>query len=119
MTNLSSLMTKKIKESTKDVESEYTVRGVKSKKVINKGTWCMTMKVLYRQNLSKNVYHIPLRAYDIKVPLSEIYFPGEKSDLTRENYLVCETRSEVKDDNQIKVIYVINSNSIEELRNYL
>ena len=111
------LMTKKIKVSTTDIEFEYTISGVKNKVVIKKGTYCVTYKLLYSVNLIENIYHIPLKAKEMKIPLSDIYNPDEENEVDRENYLTCTMHSVVDDRNQNEITYVIDSTSIEKLRN--
>ena len=83
------LMTKQIKESKRDLESEYTMNSVRIKTTIKKGTWCITLKLMYCQNVNDNEFYIPVKSKEIKIPLQVVYYPVEDSELTRENYLVC------------------------------
>lgn len=84
-----SLMTKKIKQATKDIEYDYTISGTKNKVVIKKGAWFVTVKLLYCQNQSTNIYYIPLKASEIKVPLLDTIVPSTNLSDTRENYIKC------------------------------
>ena len=112
-----SLMTKKIKQSTKDIEYDYTISGAKNKVVIKKGTWFVTVKILYCQNQSTNVYYIPLKANEIKVPLLDTHLPGINPNDTRENYINCVAQSVTNESNQTSIIYIIDDDSLEKLRN--
>ena len=111
------LMTKKIKETIKEHEYEYTISGLKNKIKISKGIHCVTYKLLHCRNVIENIYYIPLKAKEIKIPLSDIYFPCEELNLNRNNYLKCVTHNEVDGNNQNDITYIIDSSSIEKLRN--
>ena len=110
-------MTKKIKECTKDIELEYTALRLKSKVVIKRGTWCFTLKLLCCKNHAENKYYIPVKEKEFKMPLSDVYFPDEDVGVTRENYTACETQCVRYDNNQNSTEYIVDSFSIEKLRN--
>ena len=112
-----SLMTIIIKQSTKDIEYEYMISGSKNKISIKKGTWFITVKLLYCQDQATNAYYIPVKANEIKVPLSNTYIPGVNKETTRENYLTYVERSATNESNQISNIYIINDDDLETLRN--
>ena len=103
------LMTKQIKESTKDIEYDYIINGVNNKVLIKKGTFCVTFKLVYCVNLLENIHHIPLKAKEMKIPLSDIYFPDEENDLNRENYLTCTMHNVVDNANQNVINYIIDA----------
>ena len=111
------VMTKKIKESIKEHEYEYTISGLKNKIKIAKGVNCVTYKLLHCRDLIENINYIPLKAKEIKIPLSDIYFPGEESNINRNNYLTCITHIVVDENNQNDITYIIDSSSIDKLRN--
>ena len=73
--------------------------------------------MLFCKNVVENTYYIPNKAQELKIPISDVYYPGEVADLSRENYLICTVQSEVQDNNQINNVYIIDSDSIETLRN--
>ena len=111
------IMTKKIKECTKDIEFEYTALRLKSKVVIKRDTWCFTLKLLYSKNHTENIYYIPVKEKEFKMPLSDVYFPDEEEGVTRETYITCVTQCVLYDNNQNSTEYIIDSSSIEKLRN--
>ena len=111
------VMTKKIKECTKDIEFEYTALRLKSKVVIKRGTWCFTLKLLYSKNHTENIYYIPVKEKEFKMPLSDVYFPDEEIGVTRETYITCVTQCVQYDNNQNSTEYIIDSSIIEKLRN--
>ena len=112
-----SLMTKKIKQATKDIEYDYTISGTKNKVVLKRGTWFGTVKLLCCQNQSTNIYYIPLKASEIKVPLLDTIFTLTNPSDTRENYIKCIAQSVMKENNQTHNIYIIDDDSLESLRN--
>ena len=73
--------------------------------------------MLHCRDLIENIYYIPLKAKEIKIPLSDIYFPGEESNINRNNYLTCITHIVVDENNQNDITYIIDSSSIDKLRN--
>ena len=110
------LMTKQIKESQRDLESEYTINSVRIKTTIKKGTWCITSKLMYCQNVNDNEFYIPLKSKEIKIPLHDVYYPVEDSELTRENYLVCCSQTKVLRGSQVSSIYTIDNDCLDVLR---
>ena len=73
--------------------------------------------MLFCKNVFENTYYIPNEAKESKISISDVYYPGEVADLSRENYLICTVQSEVQDNNQVNNVYIIDSDSIETLRN--
>jgi hypothetical protein len=108
-------MTRKIKQSGKDTENECIINGTGTKTVIKRGTWCVTLKLMYCQNVFENEYYIPLKS-NIKVPLLDVYFPIDISEMTRDNYLQCSKQIKILGRNQISNVYTIDSDSLEILR---
>ena len=99
------IMTRKIGGTTKD-ECEYTISGTRRTIVIQKRKWCVTIKMLFCKNVVENTYYIPNKAKELKIPISDVYYPGEVADLTRKNYLICTIQSEVQDNNQVNNVYI-------------
>ena len=110
------LMTKQIKESQLDLESEYTINSVMIKTTIKKGTWCITSKLVYCQNVNDNEFYIPFKSKEIKIPLQVVYYPVEDSELTRENYLVCCSQTKILRGSQVSNIYTIDNDCLDVLR---
>lgn len=77
----------------------------------------MTVKLLYCQNQSTNIYYIPLKASEIKVPLLDAIFTLTNLSDTRENYIKCIAQSVTNENNQTHNIYIIDDDSLESLRN--
>jgi hypothetical protein len=110
------LMTKKMKESKRDSEIEYEINGLRMKKTIKKGTWCITIKLMYCQNVNENVYYIPSKSKEIKIPIQDVYIPIDNDELTRENYLVCRMNNKVIGGSQVFNTYTIADDCLEILR---
>ena len=113
------LMTKIIKESQRDIESEYSINSVRMKTTIKKGTWCITLKLMYCQNVNENDFYIPVRSKEIKIPLHDIYYPVDDSEFTRENYLQCCTQTKILGGNQVSNIYTVDNDCLDKLRKSL
>ena len=110
------IMTKKVKVCTKDNEFEYLVNSLRFKRCIKKGTLCITFKLLYCQNEYENEYYIPPKSKEIKVPLTDVYFPSSLDNITKETYLKCSTTISMQDTNQTVKTYTVCSDSLELLR---
>ena len=110
------IMTMKVKQLCNDNIIEYIINGIKEKKIIKKGTWCITVKFLHEITDTAGDYYIPVKAKEIKVPISDIYFPGKDTELDRESYLICTVRSMLQDNGQTLSIYTPNSTSIDVIR---
>ena len=109
-------MTKKMKESIRDSEIEYEMIGLRIKKTIKKGTWCITIKLMYCQSVNENVYCIPSMSKEIKIPIQDVYIPIDNDELTRENYLVCRMNNKVIGGSQVFKTYTIADDCLEILR---
>lgn len=110
------LMTKQIKESQRDIESEYSFNSVSIKTTIKKGTWCITLKLMYCQNVNDNEFYIPVKSKEIKIPLHDIYYPVDDSEITRENYLQCCIQTKILRGNQVSNVYTVDSDCLDVLR---
>ena len=51
------------------------------------------------------VRKIPVKTKDIKVSMSDVYFPGKDTDCDRETYIKCAVRTIVQDTGQTMNIY--------------
>ena len=105
-----------MKESVRDSEIEYEINGLRMKKTIKKGTWCITIKLMYCQNVNENVYYIPSKSREIKIPVQDVYIPIDNDELTRENYLVCRMNNKVIGGSQVLNTYTIADDCLEILR---
>ena len=63
------IMIKKFKACSRDTESEYLVNSLRLKCCTEKGTMCVTFKLLSFQNEYEKGYYIPPKSKAIKVPL--------------------------------------------------
>ena len=110
------IMTRKIKELTKEMPSEYVIGGVKNKTVMKKGVWCITAKLLFSLHVIENEYFVPVKSREIKIPLSDVYFPTESQDTNRENYILCDLKSTSLEMGQVSNVYVVNTSSLDTIR---
>jgi hypothetical protein len=110
------IMTMKVKQICNENVNEYMINGIKKKKIIKKGTRCITVKFLHEITDTAGDYYIPVKAKEIKVPVSDIYFPGKDTELDRESYLTCTVRSMLQDNGQTLNIYTPDSTSIDVIR---
>ena len=109
-------MTKQIKESQRDLESEYTMNSVRIKTTIKKGTWCITLKLMYCQNVNDNEFYIPVKSKEIKILLQNVYYPVDDSEVTRENHLLCCTQTKIVRGTQVSNINTIDNDCLDVLR---
>ena len=110
------IMTKNIKELSKEMPSEYIIGGVKNKTVMKKGVWCMTAKLLFSSHVVENEYFIPVKSREIKIPLDDVYFPTDSQDTNRENYISCNLRSTLLETGQVSNVYVVDCGSLDAIR---
>ena len=110
------LMTKNITELQRDLESEYSINGVRLKSTIKKGTWCITLKLMYCQNVNENEFYIPIKSKEIKVPIQDVYYPVDDSECTRENYLLCCAQTKILRGTQVSNVYTIDNDCLGVLR---
>ena len=110
------IMTMKVKQLCNENINEYIINGIKEKKIIKKGTWCMTVKFLHTMTNTVGDYYIPVKAKEIKVPINDIYFPGRETVLDRENYLTCAVRTIIQDNGQTLNIYTPDRTSVDIIR---
>ena len=110
------IMTKKVGQLCNENVNEYIVNGMNERKIIKKGTWCVTVKFLHRTDDALGDYYIPVKAKEIKVPINDIYFPGKDTILDRESYVTCAVRSMLLDSGQTVNIYTPESSSIDTIK---
>jgi hypothetical protein len=96
--------------------SEYVIGGVKNKTVMKKGVWCITAKLLLSAHVVENEFFIPIKSREIKIPLSDVYFPSDSHDTNRENYILCELKSTSLETGQVSNVYVVNCGSLDTIR---
>ena len=99
------IMTKKVRQLCNEITHETLIAGMKVRKIIKKGTWCITVKFLHKVNDVEGEYCIPVKIKEIKVPMSDVYFPGKDTDCDRETYIKCAVRTIVQDTGQTMNIY--------------
>lgn len=93
-------MTKKVRQLCNEITHETLIAGMKVRKIIKKGTWCLTVKFLHKVNDVEGEYCIPVKTKEIKVPMSDVYFSGKDTDCDRETHIKCAVRTIVQDTGQ-------------------
>ena len=110
------IMTKKVNQLCNENVNEYIIDGIKERKIIKKGTWCVTVKFLHKMNDAVGDFNIPVKAKEIIVPINDIYFPGKDTLLDRESYVTCAVRPLLLDSGQSVNIYTPESTVIDTIR---
>ena len=60
--------------------------------------------------------NITFRAKEIKIPVTDVYFPGKDSDLNRETYIKCTVRSIIQVTGQTMNIYTPENSSMNIIK---
>ena len=110
------ILIKKVKQICNEITNENLINGIKGKKIIKKGTWCMTIKFLHENTDIEGEYYIPVKAKEIKIPVTDVYFPGKDSDLNRETYIKCTVRSIIQVTGQTMNIYTPENSSMNIIK---
>ena len=110
------IMTKKVNQLCNENVNEYITDGIKKRKIIKKGTWCVTVKFLHKMNDAVGDFYIPVKAKEIIVPINDIYFPGKDTFLDRESYVTCAVCPLLLDSGQSVNIYTPESTVIDTIR---
>ena len=110
------IITKKVKELSKDIQCEHVIDSLVNKNTVKKGTYCMTVKLLSCKNVVENEYYIPVKTTEIKVPIVNLYIPVEGTELKRENYILCQMQTVQQTSGQMLKTYIIDCNSIDDIR---
>lgn len=111
------VMTKNVKRLTKDVEYEYVINGSKNVISIEKGTWCITLRIMSCKDQTLSEYYIPLRSKEIKMPMSSVYLSDSYKDLSRDSYLphIIDSRLQ-QGTRQFMNIFTFQSDSLDFIR---
>ena len=110
------IMTKKVKELSKDMQCEYTIDSLINRAIVKKGTLCVTVKLLTCKNVIENEYYIPLKTSEMKVPIVILYIPAEEANAKREDYIKCKMQTELHVTGQVFNTYIIDCNSMDDVR---
>lgn len=111
------VMTKKIIRTQKDYDYEYIINGAKNVITIEKGTLCVTVKIMTCRDQRLNEYYIPPKLKEIKMPLSSVYFSESYENLSRDSYLPHIISSEHQlGTKQSLQIFKFNSNCLDSIR---
>lgn len=76
----------------------------------------MTIKFLHESTDIEGEYYIPVKAKEIKIPVTDVYFPGKDSDLNRETYIKCTVRSIIQVTGQTMNIYTPENSSMNIIK---
>ena len=74
---------------------------------------------MYCQNVNDNEFYIPTKSKEIKVPLYDVFYPVDNSELTRETYLQCCTQTKILRGNQVSNVYTVDNDCLDILRKYM
>ena len=99
-----------------DIEVEHLIDGNVQKNSIKKGTWCITFRYLYCKNALDNEYYIPVKSKEIKIPILDVYYPPDQTDVTRNNYLTCVVERSFLENGQVSVVYILDSSKLDDIR---
>ena len=110
------VMTKKVKELSKDMQCEYTIDRLINRSIVKKGTLCVTVKLLSCKNVVENEYYIPLKTSEIKVPIVILYIPAEEANEKRESYIKCKIQTQLHVNGQVLNTYIIDSNCMDDIK---
>ena len=69
------VVTKTAKQLTKDYVYDCKIGGSDNKITVEKGIWCVTLRFMECFNKECHEYKIPVKDKEIKMPLTNIYFP--------------------------------------------
>jgi hypothetical protein len=111
------VMTKKIIRTQKDYDYEYIINGAKNVITIEKGTLCVTVRIMTCRDQRLNEYYIPPKLKEIKMPLSSVYFSESYENLSRDSYLPHIISSEQQlGTKQSLQIFKFNSDCLDSIR---
>jgi hypothetical protein len=109
------MVTKPAKQLRKDYLFECKIDGSDNTITVSKGTWCVTLRFMECKAVENNEYIIPVKAKEIKMPLTNVYFPEDASSCN-DHFLIMYTLRSEEVMGQTVNYYSICDESIESIR---
>ena len=106
------------KQLMKDYVYDCKIDGPDNKITVEKGIWCVTLRFMECLNKENNEYKVPVKTKEIKVPLTNIYFP-ENQGSNSERFSIKYTIRSEEIMRQTVNYYTICKSSIDTLRSNL
>ena len=109
------VVTKTAKQLIKNYVNDCKIDGSDNKITVEKGIWCVTLRFMECLNKENNEYKAPVKTKEIKVPITNIYFP-ENQGSNSERFSIKYTIRSEEIMRQTVNYYTICKLSIDTLR---